>query len=151
MTDEKFTLSYMKCQETFIIDVMRRCLEAEAKISLLNDSLKAKDTSIREETDKNFTLSEQVTQLLAGLEATTIQRDTYRDEHARYRDEIITLGDLKEKCDKIEKNYEEHMKNYNLVNDAYQKLQVEYQTLLDSQQKIPIEEKKVNKKKDDWS
>jgi len=151
MTDEKFTLSYMKCQETFIIDVMRRCLEAEAKISLLNDSLKAKDTSIREETDKNFTLSEQVTQLLAGLEATTIQRDTYRDEHARYRDEIIALGDLKEKCDKIEKNYEEHMKNYNLVNDAYQKLQVEYQTLLDSQQKIPSEEKKVNKKKDDWS
>jgi len=151
MTDEKFTLSYMKCQETFIIDVMRRCLEAEAKISLLNDSLKAKDTSIREETDKNFTLSEQVTQLLAGLEATTIQRDTYRDEHARYRDEIIALGDLKEKCDKIEKNYEDHMKNYNLVNDAYQKLQVEYQTLLDSQQKIPSEEKKVNKKKDDWS
>ena len=151
MNDEKFTLSYMKCQETFIIDVMRRCLEAEAKISLLNDSLKAKDTSIREETDKNFTLSEQVTQLLAGLEATTIQRDTYRDEHARYRDEIIALGDLKEKCDKIEKNYEEHMKNYNLVNDAYQKLQVEYQTLLDSQQKVPIEEKKVNKKKDDWS
>jgi len=151
MTDEKFTLSYMKCQETFIIDVMRRCLEAEAKISLLNDSLKAKDTSIREETDKNFTLSEQVTQLLAGLEATTIQRDTYRDEHARYRDEIIALGDLKEKCDKIEKNYEEHMNNYNLVNDAYQKLQVEYQTLLDSHQKIPSEEKKVNKKKDDWS
>jgi hypothetical protein len=151
MNDEKFTLSYMKCQETFIIDVMRRCLEAEAKISLLNDSLKAKDASIREETDKNFTLSEQVTQLLAGLEATTIQRDTYRDEHARYRDEIIALGDLKEKCDKIEKNYEEHMNNYNLVNDAYQKLQVEYQTLLDSQQKIPIEEKKVNKKKDDWS
>jgi chromosome segregation ATPase len=151
MTDEKFTFSYMKCQETLIIDVMRRCLEAEAKISLLNDSLKAKDTSIREETDKNFTLSEQVTQLLAGLEATTIQRDTYRDEHARYRDEIIALGDLKEKCDKIEKNYEEHMKNYNLVNDAYQKLQVEYQTLLDSQQKIPSEEKKVNKKKDDWS
>jgi len=151
MTDEKFTLSYMKCQETFIIDVMRRCLEAEAKISLLNDSLKAKDTSIREETDKNFTLSEQVTQLLAGLEATTIQRDTYRDEHARYRDEIIALGDLKEKCDKIEKNYEEHMKNYNLVNDAYQKLQVEYQTLLDSQQKVSSEEKKVNKKKDDWS
>jgi molybdopterin converting factor small subunit len=151
MNDEKFTLSYMKCQETFIIDVMRRCLEAEAKISLLNDSLKAKDTSIREETDKNFTLSEQVTQLLAGLEATTIQRDTYRDEHARYRDEIIALGDLKEKCDKIEKNYEEHMKNYNLVNDAYQKLQVEYQTLLDSQQKVSSEEKKVNKKKDDWS
>jgi chromosome segregation ATPase len=151
MNDEKFTLSYMKCQETFIIDVMRRCLEAEAKISLLNDSLKAKDASIREETDKNFTLSEQVTQLLAGLEATTIQRDTYRDEHARYRDEIIALGDLKEKCDKIEKNYEEHMKNYNLVNDAYQKLQVEYQTLLDSQQKVSSEEKKVNKKKDDWS
>jgi hypothetical protein len=151
MNDEKFTLSYMKCQETFIIDVMRRCLEAEAKISLLNDSLKAKDTSIREETDKNFTLSEQVIQLLAGLEATTIQRDTYRDEHARYRDEIIALGDLKEKCDKIEKNYEEHMKNYNLVNDAYQKLQVEYQTLFDSQQKAPAEEKKVNKKKDDWS
>jgi chromosome segregation ATPase len=151
MNDEKFTLSYMKCQETFIIDVMRRCLEAEAKISLLNDSLKAKDISIREETDKNFTLSEQVTQLLAGLEATTIQRDTYRDEHARYRDEIIALGDLKEKCDKIEKNYEEHMKNYNLVNDAYQKLQVEYQTLLDSQQKVSSEEKKINKKKDDWS
>jgi chromosome segregation ATPase len=151
MNDEKFTFSYMKCQETFIIDVMRRCLEAEAKISLLNDSLKAKDASIREETDKNFTLSEQVTQLLAGLEATTIQRDTYRDEHARYRDEIIALGDLKEKCDKIEKNYEEHMKNYNLVNDAYQKLQAEYQTLLDSQQKVSSEEKKVNKKKDDWS
>jgi hypothetical protein len=151
MTDEKFTLSYMKCQETLIIDVMRRCLEAEAKISLLNDSLKAKDVSIREETDKNFVLSEQVSQLLAGLEATTIQRDTYRDEHAKYRDEILALGDLKEKCDKIEKNFDDHMTNYNLVNEAYQKLQVEYQILLDSQQKAPTEEKKSNKKKDDWS
>jgi len=151
MTDETFTLSYMKCQETFIIDVMRRCLEAEAKISLMNDSLKAKDISIIEETDKNSVLSEQITQLLTGLEATTIQRDTYRDEHAKYRDEILALGDLKEKCDKIEKNYEDHMKNYNLVNQAYQNLQIEYQKLLDSQQKTLVEEKKINKKKDDWS
>jgi chromosome segregation ATPase len=151
MSDQTFTLSYMKCQETFTIDVMRRCIEAEAKIYSINESIKAKDAQIREVTDKNFELSEQVSQLLAGLEATTNQRDNYRDEHSKYRNEILSLGDLKQECDKIKKNFDDHMTNYNLVNEAYQKLQIEYQTLLESQQKALAEEKKSNKKKDDWS
>jgi chromosome segregation ATPase len=144
MVDETFTITYLKKQETLLIDIVRRCIEAESRLAVLQ-------TEHSELQNKHSVMSDQLSQVLAGLEDTTNQRNTYRDEHARYRDEIIALGNLKEKCDKIEKNYEEHMNNYNLVNDAYQKLQVEYQTLLDSQQKAPAEEKKVNKKKDDWS
>lgn len=158
MADEAFTLSYLKCQETFLIDVVRRCLEAESKISILQNTVKEREVTIEEQSGKITELNEHLMQTLAGLEATTIQRDTLRDEHSKYRDEILALGELKEKCDKIEKNYEEHMKNYNLVNEAYQKLQAEYQTLLDTNEKLVSSEKKVNKvvkleqpKKDDWS
>jgi len=155
MADEAFTLSYLKCQETFLIDVVRRCLEAESKISILQNTVKERDTTIEEQSIKITELNEHLMQTLAGLEATTIQRDTFREEHSKYRDEILALGDLKEKCEKIEKNYEEHMKNYNLVNEAYQKLQVEYQTLLDENQKLDNKTPKVAKydrqKKDDWS
>lgn len=140
MNDQTFALSYMKCQEAFLIDILRRCIAAEAKADSVNESANA---SYEEMKNKNIELSEQVSQLLAGLESTTIQRDKYREEHSRYRDEILSFGDLKQKCEKIEMNYEEQMKNYNLLNEAYQKLQDEYQTLLASkQQKTPVEEKK---------
>jgi chromosome segregation ATPase len=149
MNDQNFALSYMKCQETFLIDILRRYIMAEAKADSVNESANA---SYEEMKNKNIELSEQVSQLLAGLESTTIQRDNYREEHSRYRDEILSFGDLKQEYDKIKNNFEEQMKNYNLLNEAYQKLQIEYRKLLDSQQqKAPAEEKKINKKKDDWS
>jgi chromosome segregation ATPase len=131
MNDQTFALSYMKCQEAFLVDILRKCIAAEAKVDSVNESANA---SYEEMKNKNIELSEQVSQLLAGLESTTIQRDNYREEHSKYRDEILSLGDLKQKCEKIEMNYEEQMKNYNLLNEAYQKLQVEYQTLFDSKQ-----------------
>jgi len=151
MSDNIFTTTYLQKQETFLVDVIRRCVEAESKLAVIQ----------KEHLDlqqKHNSVTDQLTQVLVGLEATTSDRDKYRDEHSKYRDEILALGDLKEKCDKIEKNYEEHMKNYNLVNEAYQKLQIEYQALLDLQ-KNQSAEKKVNKvvkleqqpKKDDWS
>jgi chromosome segregation ATPase len=144
MTDDTFTITYLKKQELFLMDVVRRCIEAESKFA----NLQAEYSELQ---NKHSVMSEQLTQVLAGLEDTTNQRNAYRDEHAKYRDEILSLGDLKQECDKIKKNFDDHMTNYNLVNDAYQKLQIEYQALLDSQQKAPAEEKKPNKKKDDWS
>lgn len=144
MTDDTFTITYLKKQELFLMDVVRRCIEAESKLA----SLQAEHSELQ---NKHSVMSEQLTQVLAGLEDTTNQRNAYRDEHAKYRDEILSLGDLKQECDKIKKNFDDHMTNYNLVNEAYQKLQVEYQALFDSQQKAPAEEKKPNKKKDDWS
>jgi chromosome segregation ATPase len=144
MADEIFTVTYLKKQETFLLDVVRRCIEAESRLAVLQ-------TEHSELQNKHSVMSEQLSQVLAGLEDTTNQRNAFRDEHAKYRDEILALGDLKQECDKIKKNFDDHMTNYNLVNEAYQKLQVEHQALLDSQQKVPPEEKKTNKKKDDWS
>lgn len=144
MTDDTFTITYLKKQEIFLMDVVRRCIEAESKLA----NLQSDHSELQ---NKHSVMSEQLTQVLAGLEETTNQRNAYRDEHAKYRDEILSLGDLKQECDKIKKNFDDHMTNYNLVNEAFQKLQVEYQALLDSQQKAPAEEKKINKKKDDWS
>ena len=159
MSDDSYKVSYLKCQETFLIDVIRRCLEAEAKISILQGTIAAKDNELTQAADRNATQGEQIAQLLAGLEATTVERDRYRDEHARYRDEILVLGELKEKCEKIEKNYQEHMTNYNLVNEAYQKLAHEHEQLKAEHEKLQQPDKKsVNKvvkldqaKKDDWS
>jgi hypothetical protein len=146
MSEDNYTVSYLKCQETFLIDVMRRCLDAESKISILQNDISKKDAVIEVHLNRINELNEHLMQAVAGLEATTIARDTYRDEHAKYRDEILALGDLKEKCEKIEKNYEEHMKNYNLVNEAYQNLQVEYEKLARSTKKT----KPDQTKKDDW-
>jgi hypothetical protein len=158
MDNDAYKISYLKCQETFLIDVVRRCLEAESKISILHATIANKDNEINDSAAKIASRDEQIAHLLAGLEATTVQRDTYRDEHARYRDEILVLGDLKEKCEKIEKNYEEHMNNYNLVNEAYQKLALEHEQLKAEHEKLQQSDKKnVNKaakdqaKKDDWS
>jgi chromosome segregation ATPase len=155
MSDDNYQISYLKCQETFLIDVVRRCLEAESKISILKEAVAVKDFEISGLRGNLEDQNSQITQLLAGLEATTIQRDTFREEHARYRDEILSLSDLKEKCDKIEENYEEHLKNYNLVNDGYQKLLLEYEQLKSEYEKLQQSDKKtVNKntpKKDDWS
>lgn len=159
MSDDSYKVSYLKCQETFLIDVIRRCLEAEAKISILQGTITSKDKELAEAAEKNAAQGEQITQLLAGLEATTVERDRYRDEHARYRDEILALGELKDKCEKIEKNYQEHMTNYNLVNEAYQKLAHEHEQLKVEHEKLQQSDKKsVNKvvkldqaKKDDWS
>jgi chromosome segregation ATPase len=144
MTDDTFTITYLKKQEIFLMDVVRRCIEAESKLA----NLQSDHSELQ---NKHSVMTEQLTQVLAGLEETTNQRNAYRDEHAKYRDEIISLGDLKQECDKIKKNFDDHMTNYNLVNEAFQKLQQEHQALLDSQQKAPAEEKKINKKKDDWS
>jgi len=155
MVDEDYTLSYLKRQETFLIDVVRRCLEAESKISILQNTVEERNNTIEEQNVKITELNDHLMQALAGLEATTIQRDTFREEYSKYKDEILALGNLKEKCEKIEKNYEEHMKNYNLVNEAYQKLQVDHQTLLDDQQKADNKITKFSnynrQKKDDWS
>jgi chromosome segregation ATPase len=153
MSDDNYKISYLKCQETFLIDVVRRCLEAESKISILKETIDVKDFEISGLKGNLKDQNSQITQLLAGLEATTIERDTFREEHARYRDEILSLSDLKEKCDKIEENYENHMKNYNLVNDGYQKLTLEYEQLKSEYEKLQQSDKKVvNKntpKKDD--
>jgi chromosome segregation ATPase len=160
MDSDNYKISYLKCQETFLIDVVRRCLEAEAKISILQATIANKDNEINDSAAKIASGDEQIAQLLAGLQVTTVQRDTYREEHARYRDEILALGDLKEKCEKIEKNYEEHMKNYNLVNEAYQNLAQQYEQLKAEHEKLQqqSDKKSVNKvvkldqaKKDDWS
>lgn len=159
MSDDSYKVSYLKCQETFLIDVIRRCLEAEAKISILQGTISSKNKELAEAADKNASQGEQIAQLLAGLEATTVERDRYRDEHGRYRDEILALGELKDKCEKIEKNYQEHMTNYNLVNEAYQKLAHEHEQLKVEHEKLQQSDKKsVNKvvkldqaKKDDWS
>jgi len=153
MSDDNYKISYLKCQETFLIDVVRRCLEAESKISILKEAVAVKDFEISGLRGNLEDQNSQIIQLLAGLEATTIERDTFREEHARYRDEILSLSGLKEKCDKIEENYENHMKNYNLVNDGYQKLTLEYEQLKSEYEKLQQSDKKtVNKntpKKDD--
>jgi len=141
MADTDFTIEYLKKQEAFLLDVTRRCVEAEANLSLLQNKHKELQSS-------HNLLNEQLTQVLAGLESTTNERNVIREEHAKYRDEILALGDLKEKCEKIEKNYEDHMKNYNLVNEAYQKLQDDYQKLLEA--KPTKNAKSEQQKKDDW-
>lgn len=155
MNEEAYKVSYLKCQETLLYDVIKRCLDAEAKISLLSDSLRAKDALINQGAEKNASLSDQISQLLAGLDATTVERDTYREEHSKYRDEILALGDLKEKCDKIELNFEAHMKNYNIVNEAFEKLSGEHEQLKADHEKLVTLDKKNTKvkseqKKDDW-
>jgi len=62
---------------------------------------------------------------------------------------------LKEKCEKIEKNFEEHMANYNLVNQAYQKLSEDYAQLKSEHETLlKFDDKpnsKAKQKKEDWS
>jgi len=155
MQDESLRISYLKCQETFLIDVVRRCLEAESKISILQSTIVSKDNDINALLENQEQLKAQISQLLAGLDATTAERDRYRDEHSNYRDEILALGDLKEKCEKIEKNFEEHMANYNLVNQAYQKLSEDYAQLKSEHETLlKFDDKpnsKAKQKKEDWS
>lgn len=155
MSNDDYRVSYLKCQESFLLDVVRRCLDAEAKISILQNNINDKVRELAERDGRIESQSEQISQLLAGLEATTIQRDTYRDEHAKYRDEILALGDLKEKCEKIEANYQDHMTNYNLVKQAYDKLAADHELLKTEHDKLLASTEKKNPaktpKKDDWS
>lgn len=143
---------YLQKQESFLVDVIRRCMEAETRLVQVSKELSDTQQSLS-------VVNEQVTQLLSGLEATTKERDHLREEHSRYRDEILSLGDLKEKCEKIEKNHEDNMKNYHLVNESYQKLGHEHEQLKAELEKLQqqSDKKSVNKvvkldqaKKDDW-
>lgn len=156
MNNDDYKILYLKCQENFLLDVVRRCLEAEAKILILQNNVNDKIKELSESDSKIEQQTAQISQLLAGLEETTIQRNLIREEHARYRDEIIALGDLKEKCEKIEANYQDHMTNYNLVKGAYDKLAADYELLKTEHDKLlvtSIEKKNPAKttKKDDWN
>ena len=121
--------TYLSKQENLLLEHIRRLLQAETKISLL-------ETGIQELHRKNKDLSEQletcnvtINQSIVGLNAVTIERDKLLQDNESFRvslkacnaklnDQLIVnteLENLKERLKVSEGDYSTLKENYNRV------------------------------------
>lgn len=131
-----FINAYLKKQEDFTIEIIRKRLEGEVKIQLLQ-------TELQKVLTEKTSLEDMVKQSLVGLEGITLERDNYK----------IKVSDLECKLEKDTRALREiNINNQTLIDDlkvqvkSYSTLKSDYETLKNNYDMIRAELNKVSEK-----
>jgi chromosome segregation ATPase len=131
-----FINAYLKKQEDFTVEVIRKRLEAEVKIQLLQ-------TELQKVLAEKTSLEDMVKQSLSGLEGITLERDKYKTK----------VSDLESKLEKDTRALRDiNINNQTLIDDlkvqvkSYSTLKSDYETLKNNYDRVCTELNKVSEK-----
>ena len=159
-----FINAYLKKQEDFTVEVIRKRLEAEVKTQLLQVELQK---VIAEKTS----CDELLKQALASLESVTVERDKYKDQSEKdtilirdLQEQLKNSSGLKAQVSSLESDIKalrdinvnnqslitelkEQVKEYHIIKDAYETTKNNYTRVLEEFNKVTEKPLEVIKKK----
>jgi len=166
---DQYTLAFIQKQEQHIMELLRKSIDLEIKVSILNSSIinlnnLLKESELRfEESQKNVSFSNEImTQATASIEDLTIKNKQHIEreetlvktitnlqvEADKLKSEIGSISVQREEAKKqviaLENSVEQYKREINRQNEELQSLFKENEEL-----KININTKKTSKKKDD--
>ena len=131
-----FINAYLKKQEDFTVEVIRKKLEGEVKIQLLQ-------TELQKVLEEKNAANALVKQSLSGLEGITLERDKYKTK----------VSELETKLEKDTRALREiNINNQTLIDDlkvqvkSYSTLKSDYETLKNNYDMVRAELNKVSEK-----
>jgi chromosome segregation ATPase len=147
--------TYLSKQESLLVEHIRRLLQAETKIHLLETGIQELHKRNKELTEQVETFNVTVNQSIAGLQAVTLERDKLQQDNeslksslktcnTKLNDQLIVnteLEKLKERLRVSEDDYATLKENYNRV------LAMLPQTVEPEPEPEPVQEKKSKKVK----
>ena len=137
-----FINAYLKKQEDFTIELIRKRLEGEVKIQLLQ-------TELQKVLAEKTSLEDMVKQSLVGLEGITLERDKYKnkasDLESKLEKDTRALRDINVNNQTLIDELKVQVKSYSTLKSDYETLKNNYDIVCAELNKIS--EKPVTKKK----
>jgi len=137
-----FINAYLKKQEDFTVELIRKRLEGEVKIQLLQ-------TELQKVLAEKTSLEDMVKQSLVGLEGITLERDNYKikasDLESKLEKDTRALRDINVNNQALIDELKVQVKSYSSLKSDYEILKNNYDMVLAELNKIS--EKPVTKKK----
>lgn len=146
-----FINAYLKKQEDFTIEIIRKRLEGEVKIQLLQ-------TELQKVLTEKTSLEDMVKQSLVGLEGITLERDKYKTKvtelETKLEKDIRALRDININNQALIDELKVQVKSYSSLKSDYETLKNNYDMVCAELNKIsekPITKKKSKKEQEsEW-
>ena len=155
-----FINAYLKKQEDFTVELIRKKLETEVKVQLLQ-------TELQKVLTEKIPLEDMVKQSMTGLEGITLERDKYKNKVTELENKLekdiralrdinvdnqTLITELKEQIKQsttLKSDYETLKNNYNKVNEELNRVNGELNRVLQELTKANEELTKANEKQID--
>ena len=152
-----FINAYLKKQEDFTVELIRKRLEGEVKVQLLQ-------TELQKVLTEKIPLEDMVKQSMTGLEGITLERDKYKNKVTELENKLekdiralrdinvdnqTLITELKEQIKQsttLKSDYETLKNNYNKVNEELNRVNGELNRVLQELTKANEELTKANEK-----
>jgi len=152
-----FINAYLKKQEDFTVELIRKKLEGEVKVQLLQ-------TELQKVLTEKIPLEDMVKQSMTGLEGITLERDKYKNKVTELENKLekdiralrdinvdnqTLITELKEQIKQsttLKSDYETLKNNYNKVNEELNRVNGELNRVLQELTKANEELTKANEK-----
>ena len=152
-----FINAYLKKQEDFTVELIRKKLETEVKVQLLQ-------TELQKVLTEKIPLEDMVKQSMTGLEGITLERDKYKNKVTELENKLekdiralrdinvdnqTLITELKEQIKQsttLKSDYETLKNNYNKVNEELNRVNGELNRVLQELTKANEELIKANEK-----
>ena len=152
-----FINAYLKKQEDFMVELIRKKLETEVKVQLLQ-------TELQKVLTEKIPLEDMVKQSMTGLEGITLERDKYKNKVTELENKLekdiralrdinvdnqTLITELKEQIKQsttLKSDYETLKNNYNKVNEELNRVNGELNRVLQELTKANEELTKANEK-----
>jgi chromosome segregation ATPase len=152
-----FINAYLKKQEDFTVELIRKKLETEVKVQLLQ-------TELQKVLTEKIPLEDMVKQSMTGLEGITLERDKYKNKVTELENKLekdiralrdinvdnqTLITELKEQIKQsttLKSDYETLKNNYNKVNEELNRVNGELNRVLQELTKANEELTKANEK-----
>ena len=167
---------YLSKQESLVLDFIRRALQAETKVAMLEEALNQTKLKLETVEAQNATCASTLDQSINGIQALQVDKEQYKNEAARLSTDVADLrsklevehdlnqtirrlqtelNDSKQTTQRLQTELVTKKSNYNATLAAYDNLSEQLETTtaelnaLKSQKRQPTKAK--SKTKDEWS
>lgn len=131
-----FINAYLKKQEDFTVEIIRKKLEAEVKVQLLQ-------TELQKTLTEKTSLEELVKQSVTGIEALTLERDGYKtklsDLQEKLEKDTRALRDINIDNQALITELKDQVKDYSILKTDYETLTNNYNKVLEELSRVTTE------------
>lgn len=152
---------YLSKQEGVVLEFIRRALQAETKVAMLEEALNQTKQRLEAVEAQNANCNSTLNQSIVGMQALQVEKEQYKNEVSRLSTDVVDLRskletehDLNQTIQRLQTELEAKKSNYAAMMKAYEKLSEQLETTttelnaLKSQKQQP---KTKPKTKDEWS
>ncbi len=129
MTDKLVTASidvYLSKQEGLVVEYIRKALQAETKVAMLEEALTQAKQKLEQATAQNDTCSSTLEQSIAGLQALQVEKERFKTEVIDLSKQVTELHSiaeserrLQEENVRLKRELEETKSKYNTAIKAH--------------------------------